>query len=434
VQYETASGLLVDDRRAMRRAHESPQIDPREHAPNPNPPSSVGPISTPGDMPATWHAEAWDGWPADWGTPYSGDAWSGYGYGRQLPIAGRVSTAMTCVDLNSRQLASFPIYGLKGDAPQMLPSWAANPEPELYSCWADFMHAFVNCLLIRGEAICAATGRYENGYPSRFAVLNPDAVGIEWIDGRIEYLIDGSPTDRCDICHVRYQSWPGRLHGISPLDWVARSLDTAAALETYAARLSTRGGVPWAVLKSPKNIDGRQATDAQQSWVSASMRRDGAPAVIGNAFELQPLSFSPEQMALLGLREFDERRICAAFGVPGYLVNVAQADGMTYANAGDVRMAHWQSTLRPLAGLIAGVWSQWLLPYGTSIEFNPDRYVQPTLAERAQTYAVLYGIVDPATGQHAMGVDEIRAAERLSPGGVGYLAAAAATTGRTVSA
>lgn len=362
-----------------------------------------------------WHAEAWDGWPAGWQPPWYGEAWSGFGYGRQ-GMVDKLSTAMTCVDLNSRQLASFPMYGLRGTDPVELPPWATNPEPNLYASWPEFMHGVVNSLELRGEAFLYATGRYAEsagGYPSRFVVLNPDAVGVEWIGSRIEYVVDGDPKPARDICHLKYQSWPGRLHGIGPLEWAGRALETAGALERYASKLATRGGIPWAVLKSARNINDTQATDAQTAWVNASLRRDGAPAVIGNAFELQPLTISPRDMALLELREFDERRICAAFGVPAYLVNVEQTGGMTYANANDLRTQHYQATLRPLADLIAEAWSSWLLPAGTTLEFNPDRYVQPALAERAAAYATLHALVDPTTGERAISVAEIRSAERM---------------------
>jgi hypothetical protein len=57
--------------------------------------------------------------------------------------------------------------------------------------------------------------------------------------------------------------------------------------------------------------------------------------------------------------------------------------------------------------------SGWLLPRGTSVELNRDEYVQPGPYERAQTAAILNAIVDPATGQPALSVQEIRAAERL---------------------
>jgi hypothetical protein len=57
--------------------------------------------------------------------------------------------------------------------------------------------------------------------------------------------------------------------------------------------------------------------------------------------------------------------------------------------------------------------SQWALPRGARVEVNRDAYIQPEPLQRAQTAQILAGIVDPVTGQQAMTVDEIRAAERL---------------------
>lgn len=434
MDYVTEGGLVVTDRRSHHRAAETPQIDPRLHDPNGNPASTVGPESTAGDivMPASarFHAEAWDGWPQGWSTPYM-DGNAG------MDVVSKVATAMTCIDLNSRQLASFPVYGVKGAAPFELPSWATNPAPQLYSSWPEFMHSVVNTLLIRGECFLYAISHYADGWPAQFVNLNPDAVRVEWIDGGIEYMIDGVPIDRADICHIKYQSWPGRLHGISPLEWVARSLLTSGALERYATNLATRGGIPWAVLKSARNLDQDQVTDAQTNWVNAAARRDGAPAILGAAFDLQPLSFSPEQMALLGMREFDDRRIAAAFGVPGYLVNVSMGEGssVTYANASQLFIHHWTATLRPLADLIGAAWSGWLLPRGQRVEFNPDRYTQPPFGERTLGYQTMFNLIDPNTGERAMYIDEIRAAERLTPAPGGAptnpAAAAAMTGGRT---
>ena len=411
------SGLIITDRRHQ-RAHEVPQIDPHGHVGNGNAPSTVGPESVAGrEMMGSWHAEAWDGWPEGWQTPYAGEMYSGYGYGRGADMWGRVSTAMTCADLNSRQLASFPTYGVKGQTPFTLPEWSTNPEPSLYSGWSEFMHGVVNCLELRGESFQYVTGRYGDGRIARFVNLNPDAVGVEWIDGRLEYLIDGDPvSDPKDICHIKYQSWPGVLRGIGPLAWLAHNMNTAFNLEQYASNLASRGGVPWAVLQAKVNLENNQARDTQNAWVAASRRRDGAPAVIGNAFELKPLTLSPRDMALLEIEEFSERRICAGFGVPGFLVNVATADGMTYSNVTQVYLGHWASTLRPLGQTIAEPWSNWLLPRGSRMEFNPDRYIQPPLAERVAAYVAMFNLVDPASGERAMTLGEIRSAERLAAG------------------
>src|SRR4029077_20781400 len=109
----------------------------------------------------------------------------------------------------------------------------------------------------------------------------------------------------------------------------------------------------------------------------------------------------------LELREFDERRVCGAFGVPSFLVNVSQATGLTYANATALFDHHWRATLRPLADLIARGWWQFRLPRGQRFEFNPDRYVQPALGERVAAWMTMHGIQD-GDGSRAMSVAEIR--------------------------
>jgi HK97 family phage portal protein len=413
------SGLVVTDRRHERASSEVPQVDPHSHIPNGNTPTSVGPESNAGThvmYPVDgWHAQAWDGWPTEWDTPWMGPGWSGEGAGRHNGLFGRVSTAMTCVDLNSRQLGSFPVYGVKGIAPFTLPEWRNNPEPELFDSWPDFMHSSVNGLLFRGECILYCTGRFANGSVARFTTLNPDLVDVEFIEGHRVVTLAGAELPSADVNITRYQSWPGAIRGITPIEWIGRSLETSGALESYAAGLASRGGIPWAVLKGRGSISRDQAETAQRRWVEAGRRRDGAPAVIGGDLDLQPVSISPRDMALLELRQFDEQRICAAFGVPSYLVNVSQGGQLVYANAESLFEHHWRATLRPLADLLASSWSSWLLPRGSLLEFNPDRYTQPPLGERVAAWTALHAIVDPATGERAMSVEEIRTAERLAP-------------------
>jgi HK97 family phage portal protein len=259
------------------------------------------------------------------------------------------------------------------------------------------------------------TGRTAAGRIARFINVDPDTIDVEFIDGHRVYTLAGAEVPSDDILVVRYQSIPGRLRGITPIEWVASSLTTAGALERYAAGLADRGGVPWSVLKARGNINAKQAEDAQQRWVAASMRRDGAPAVLGNEWDLETLTLSPKDMALLELREYDERRVASAFGVPPFLVGLSMASGLTYSNAESLFFQHFTSCLRPLANLLCSAWSRWLLPRGQRIEMNPDRYVQPGLNGRVSAWQQLHSIVDPVTGQRAISVAEIRAAERLDP-------------------
>jgi len=389
--------------------------------------STVQPMAAGGPVMGPWGSNIplpatapWAGWPVDWNT-----SWNGAGLGQ------RVGVAMTACDLNSRVLATMPTYVMRGDTMVPSPSWTANPEPTLYSSWEEAGKQFVNSLLMRGETFLYCTGRYRSpngitpGQVARWAVVNPDAMNVQVDDGGFTYRLNGSvlgtrepgqPLNQTDVLHIKYQSWPGYIRGLGPLEWCAANAVGAQAMETYAANMASRGGVPWAVLKSKRNLNGEQSTDLQNAWVSAGASRSGAPAVLSGDLELEILQLSPKDMALLDLRIFDEQRISSAFGVPPFLIGLPQAAGLVYSNASELFSFHWRSMLRPLAQTIASALSNWALALGQRLEFDPDKYTQPPLAERANTYSTLFNIYDPATGKRAIEIDEIRARERFDPG------------------
>lgn len=408
---DSESGLIIVEEWKKRAR-------PRDGFPNSNQPiGTVGP-NVPqgfGDIHAMYptgmldqsglmpEVQAWAGWPTGWETPR--------GFPQKPNL---ISTLWTCIDLNTRQLASFPPYGMRGITPFTLPEWANNPEPEIYSDWTEFAKQLFNTYQSCGEAIVWCTGRYANGWPSRFVVLDPMLVNIEWADGEIEYSLQGQPLDRADVCHIKYQSMPTNLRGVGPLEWAAKSIISAQALETMATNLATRGGIPWAVLKSQRKLNGTEAQELQQAWVQGARNRQGAPAVISGTLELETLTTSPKEMALLEMRIFDETRIAAALGVPPYLVGLPMPDGLTYANATSLLDFHWRTTLRTAAGAIGAALSNWLLPRGSKIEFNRDEYVKAGPKERAETDAILFGLIDEK-GNRARTIDEIRMTERSVP-------------------
>jgi HK97 family phage portal protein len=242
-------------------------------------------------------------------------------------------------------------------------------------------------------------------------------VNVERSNGEIAYSYAGKPLDRRDICHIKYQSMPTNLRGIGPLEWAARSILGAAAMEKMGTDVASKGGIPWAVLKSPRKLNGKEALELQQQWVQGATSRNGAPAVLSGTLELETLTISPREMALLELRIFDETRIAAALGVPPYLVGLPMPDGLTYANANQLLDFHWRTTLRTHASAIASALSNWLLPRGTRVEFNRDEYTRNDPLTRAQTYATLFNLIDEK-GNRAITIDEIRLAERFLPNDV----------------
>jgi phage portal protein BeeE len=81
---------------------------------------------------------------------------------------------------------------------------------------------------------------------------------------------------------------------------------------------------------------------------------------------------------------------------------------LTYNTVAHIYDSHWRGTLRVMSRTISTAMDHWLLPAGTSLQFDADSYVQPSPLERAQTYEILL-----RTG--VITVDEVREREHFGP-------------------
>jgi HK97 family phage portal protein len=405
--------------------------DPSGITPNPNdpaavPPSTVGPdqLVTPGDPhgvtiagpdttsgpPPRILPSAWSGWPAGWWPPY----WQGFG-GSSL-----TDVAWMCIDRNASILQAMPPY-LTYDRPNrsspVNADWINNPDPDLYTSWEEAAKQVFWDYQAVGEVFILATGRYATGWPARFHVVAPWYVQVEVRDGRRVYSI-GNVDVTADMLHVRYQSVVGDAHGHGPLEAGGMRAQAADMLAQYGAGLATNGGVPSSILQHPEELSADQAATLQAQWVQARLSTLGEPAVLSGGVTWQATQMNAEEMALMDLVHYNERRICALLGVPPILVGVpTTGDPMTYSNVTTLADLHWRAGLRPMAQAVMAALSQWALPRGVRVELNRDAYVEPEPLQRAQTAQILHSIqdVDPVTGtvKTALTVDEIRGIERL---------------------
>jgi HK97 family phage portal protein len=368
----------------------------------PGDPSGVMIVGDPGPdwVPPRIVPSAWSGWPADWYPPF----WDG----RRTSLG---DTAWTCIDLNASVLATMPAYLV--NAPTSLDaSWLRNPNPDIYTSWEEFAkQLFWDYHL--GEAFVLVTSRYSSGWPARFHVVPPFAVNVEMDEGRRRYSI-GDIDVSGEILHVRYQSSVADAHGHGPLEAGGARVTAAEVLLRYATGLVAGGGIPTSVLQHPEELTQEQSDLLKAQWIAARLSSVGEPAVLSGGVTWEATQLDPEKMALVDLGKMTEARIAVMLGVPPFLVGLPSGgDSMTYANVSAIFDYHWRAGLKPKAAAVMGALSEWLLPRGVRVELNRDEYVQPGPFERAQADAIWAGIVDPATGQQAKTVSEIRAQERL---------------------
>jgi len=391
-------------------------ITPNDNDPLSVPPSTVGPdqLVNPGDpsgveitgqssdwLPPTITPSAWSGWPAEWQTPNWG--------GAIQPLA---DTAWMCIDLNANVLSTMPPY-LVGAAPSLSADWIQNPNPDIYASVEEALKQLFWDYQATGEAFVLATARYSTGWPARWHVVPPWSISVEMDAGFRRYRIGSDEVTR-DILHIRYQSSVSDAHGHGPLEAGQARVTAAAVLSRYATNLAAGGGIPASVLEHPNELSPEQSAILKAQWVQARLSSIGEPAVLSGGVKWTPTQVNPKDMALVELSQFNEARIAVLLGVPPFLVGLPSGgDSLTYSTTVQLFDYHWRSGLRPKAQTVMSALSGFLLPRGTRVELNRDEYVQPGPKERAETAAILNGIVDPVTGQPVLSVGEIRDAERF---------------------
>lgn len=324
-----------------------------------------------------------------------------WGYAGVSPyLAERIGAAARCLQLASQQVATLP---LRHRGPGVEPSWLGNPEPGVYNGISDAIFAATWSIYARGNAYLWVTSRYQTGFPATWVVLDPVTMSVTADQyGEATYRSNGYKLDPRDVLHVRRDFKPGTLVGTGCLDAYWSNMASAAAAESFAADFFNRGGVPSAVIKWDRPLSPEQATSLQAAWVNAVSTRAGAPAVLDKGLDYSVLTFSPRDLMLLELREYDAKQIAGAFGVPAFLLNLPQADGLNYSNPAQLFDLWWRAELMPCAHRIEAGLSAWVAR-GNWVEFDPSIILRPDLPTLADTWLKLLGagVVTP---------DETRAA------------------------
>lgn len=377
-------------------------------------PDSVGPGYRPGDPDQFEFEEAgpvqnrmaaivpspWDGWPAGWSSPL----WNQLG----PKFDEMVDTAWAALDLNSSVLSAMPVYRTRGGAVMQPTTWMTNPDPSIYTSWAEFAkQLFWDYQL--GEAFVLPMARGADGWPFNFRVIPPWLINVEMEGGRRRYQL-GKLDVTDDILHIRYKSTTDGARGVGPLEAGKTRLIAAGVLARYATDIAQGAGIPRFVIEVPERKTRGEARELVDTWWESRMQNLGEPwkpGVLSGGAKAVPLQIDPAKMALTELAQFNESRIAVLLGVPPFLLGLPSGgDSMTYSNVTSLFDYHDRSSLRPKVVHAMSALSGWALPRGQAVELNRDEYSRPALKERAEAYAILHGI-------GVVSSEEIRVMERL---------------------
>lgn len=322
----------------------------------------------------------------------SSDFWSSLGisssatpwYGFSPTLMERVWAANRCLQLNSQQIASMPLrfYG------SYEPAWVSSPDPNWYpNGIGDAIFAAVWSMYGWGDAFIYVTERYASGYPSAWTVLDPAPMEVTTVNGERRYRSGSVRLNSDDMIQISRN--PGGARGTSALRSYASYLYGLLASSELARVLSGESGVPHTVLKSNRKLTQEQASALQSQWAERASARRGLPAILPPDIDFEKLAFSPADLMLLDVQQFDARVIASAFGVPPYMVNVPLEGGLTYQSPAMLGEHWWRFELLPAARRVDRALSANMLPRGSWVEFDPYASLAPPFKEQVDAWVTL---------------------------------------------
>jgi HK97 family phage portal protein len=231
----------------------------------------------------------------------------------------------------------------------------AMPNPHMGEAFfKQLIHAYLN---LDGNAfvIREKTGEREFHWLPR-----PDKMSVIPGGGDILGFVYTTETNRKipflpeEIIHIKFvnpgDKFDGLGRGIPPLSPAARTADVDNRATQFLDSFFDNAAVPFGMLTSKEIIN-----DDEVARIRARMKKQYSGStkwheqmILDADVEYQKLGADVDEIAMPGIRDFTETRICAAFDVPIVLVGVKAGLGATtYNNVAEARRALFTEKIQP---------------------------------------------------------------------------------------
>lgn len=257
--------------------------------------------------------------------------------------------------------------------------------------------------------------------PSRMQVKRDRETGI------IVYLYtDDSgvqqPFTRDEILHIPGLGYNGtdRVKGMSPIAYMAQTLDLAGSAETYGSNFFHNNATPSAYISHPNSLSNKTKDSILDYMLErfGGVRKAGKLGILEEGMKIETVQISHTDMQFVELRKFQIEEIARWFGVPLHMIGeLARSTNNNIEHQG----LEWvTNTIRPQATRYEKRLNMQLFGPREAdryfVEFNLDALLRGDSAARAAFWTSLRNI-------GAINANEIRAKENLNPypGGEVYM-------------
>lgn len=340
--------------------------------------------------------------------------------GGDMDAALRHHTVWACTHLIASTLSMMPPYAYRGgngqqgfgDANRLPNQPALLNQPSARADVMDFLYMGTMSMLLRGNMYGIIADRDSAGRPVQIELQHPDQVRVtEKPDGSVEYRVRSQRVANQDMWHKAAYRIPGKVVGLSPIQYAARTIHLREAAGAFAGRFFDDGGHPSGIISNenpgPKGIGSDDARTIKERFMAA-VHGSREPIVMGGGWKYQAISVSPEESQFLATQKWTNSEICQVYGIRPEMVGVAsEGTAITYANV-ENRMLDF--LVMPMSFWIVR-WERWLgweLPGRQYVRFDDKMLLKTDFLSRLRGYHMM-------VGSRAFTQDEVRSLEEMPP-------------------
>lgn len=190
--------------------------------------------------------------------------------------------------------------------------------PNEFQNKSEFINWSVLCLAYRGNSYSVIM-RDKYGFPFALWPLNPDAVSVRMVDGKLTYKVGANSYSADDILHFKVFCSDTPFQGKSPIQQFSQSLGITLAAKSSQAKIYKTGALKF-LLKTQAKIDDNAATTLRQSLENV-INGNQLTAALPLGAEIDKISMTPQEAQFIDTMKYSDKDIAKMFGVPAALID-----------------------------------------------------------------------------------------------------------------
>ena len=227
-------------------------------------------------------------------------------------------------------------------------------KPNLYQNHIQFKEVWISSKLLHGNTYVLK--ERHNGSVVGLHVLDPGLVKVLVTDqGDVYYELKTDKLAKVstesvvvpayDIIHDRFNCYYHPLIGLSPISFMAVSINQGLEIQNNSYTFFGNRAVPSGILTAPGAISDDTAGRLKKNWEeNYSGDGSGKVAVLGDGLKFEPMGMTAVDSQLIEQLKLTAEMICSAYRVPTYVAGVS--DKRPQADVEAIYLEYYQSALQ----------------------------------------------------------------------------------------